>query len=35
MNLKDAGWEIVNRIDPAHVKDKCAVLNTVMYRCVP
>jgi hypothetical protein len=34
MDLKDAGCEIVNRLNPAHGKDKCAVLNTAMYRCV-
>jgi hypothetical protein len=34
MDLKVAGWEIVNRINPSHVKDKCAVSNMVMYRCV-
>ena len=34
MDFKDTGWESVNRINPAHVKDKCAVLNTVVYRCV-
>jgi hypothetical protein len=35
INLKDAGWKIVNGINPAHIKDKCTVMNTVMNRCVP
>jgi hypothetical protein len=34
MDLKDAGWETVNWINPAHIRDKCAVLNTVIYCCV-
>jgi len=34
MNLKDNGWETVNWNNPAYVKGKCAVMNTVMYCCV-